>query len=114
MLKFYFNGSPNPTKVALFLEEAGIPYEPVPVDARMGDQFKPEFLAVNPNAKVPAIDDDGVTVFDSNAILLYLAEKSGKFLPDNTPKRSWPSPRASPARRCRRATPPRPSPRRRP
>ena len=86
MLKFYFNGSPNPTKVALFLEEAGIPYEPLPVDARMGDQFKPEFLAVNPNAKVPAIDDDGVTVFDSNAILLYLAEKSGKFLPDNTPK----------------------------
>ena len=86
MLKFYFNGSPNPTKVALLLEETGIPYEPVPVDARMGDQFKPQFLAVNPNAKVPAIDDDGVTVFDSNAILLYLAEKTGKFLPDNTPK----------------------------
>jgi GST-like protein len=86
MLKFYFNGSPNPTKVALLLEETGIPYEPVPVDTRTGAQFKPEFLAVNPNAKVPAIDDDGVIVFDSNAILLYLAEKTGKFLPDNTPK----------------------------
>ena len=86
MLKFYFNGSPNPTKVALLLEETGIPYEPVPVDTRLGAQFKPEFLAINPNGKVPAIDDDGVIVFDSNAILLYLAEKTGKFLPENTPK----------------------------
>ena len=57
----------------------------MPVDTRKGDQFKPEFLAVNPNGKVPAIDDDGVFVFDSNAILLYLAEKTGKFLPPNTP-----------------------------
>ena len=85
MLKFYFNGSPNPTKVALFLEEAGLAYEPVAVDTRKGDQFKPEYLAINPNAKVPAIDDDGIKVFDSNAILLYLAEKTGKFLPANTP-----------------------------
>ena len=85
MLKFYFNGSPNPTKVALFLEEAGIAYEPVAVDTRKGDQFAPGYLAINPNAKVPAIDDDGVKVFDSNAILLYLAEKTGKFLPANTP-----------------------------
>ncbi len=85
MLKFYFNGAPNPNKVALFLEESGLPYELVPVDTRKGDQFKPEFLAVNPNGKVPAIDDDGVKVFDSNAILLYLAEKTGKFLPPNTP-----------------------------
>ena len=81
MLKFYFSGAPNPTKVALFLEEAGLPYEPIPVDARKGDQHKPEFLAVNPNAKVPAIVDGDVTVFDSNAILLYLADKTGKFLP---------------------------------
>ncbi|MSP29786.1 MAG: glutathione S-transferase family protein [Acetobacteraceae bacterium] len=85
MLKFYFNGSPNPTKVALFLEEAGIAFQPVPIDTRKGEQFDPTFLAVNPNAKVPAIDDDGVVVFDSNAILLYLAEKTGKFLPANTP-----------------------------
>ena len=86
MLKFYFNAAPNPMKVALFLEETGLAYEPVPVDTRKGDQFKPEFLAVNPNGKVPAIDDDGVFVFDSNAILLYLAEKTGKFLPDPSPK----------------------------
>jgi GSH-dependent disulfide-bond oxidoreductase len=85
MLKFYFNGAPNPNKVALFLEEAGVAYEPIPVDTRKGDQFKPEFLAVNPNGKVPAIDDNGVFVFDSNAILLYLAEKTGKFLPSDTP-----------------------------
>src|SRR3984885_6484154 len=80
MLKFYFSGAPNPTKVALFLEEAGLPYEAIPVDTRRGDQHKAEYLAINPNAKVPAIDGD-VTVFDSNAILLYLAEKTGKFLP---------------------------------
>ncbi|MDB5484685.1 MAG: glutathione S-transferase, partial [Tardiphaga sp.] len=49
MLKFYFNSSPNPTKVALFLEEAGLAYEPIPVDVRLGDQDKPEFLAINPN-----------------------------------------------------------------
>lgn len=85
MLKFYFNGSPNPTKVALFLEEAGLPYEPVAVDTRTGAQFDPDYLALNPNGKVPAIDDGGVKVFDSNAILLYLAEKTGKFLPENTP-----------------------------
>ena len=85
MLKFYFNGAPNPNKVALLLEESGLPCELVPVDTRKGDQFKPEFLKVNPNGKVPAIDDDGVFVFDSNAILLYLAEKTGKFLPASTP-----------------------------
>jgi GST-like protein len=83
-MKFYFNGSPNPTKVALFLEEAGLPYEPVAIDTRKGDQFDPEFLRVNPNAKVPAIVDGETVVFDSNAILLYLAEKTGQFLPADT------------------------------
>ena len=81
MLKFYFNGSPNPTKVALLLEELGLPYELIQIDTRTGAQFAPDFLAVNPNAKVPAIDDDGVVVFDSNAILLYLGEKTGRFMP---------------------------------
>jgi GST-like protein len=85
MLKFYFNGSPNPTKVALFLEEAGLPYEAIPVDTRKGDQFAPDFLKVNPNGKVPAVVDGDAVVFDSNAILLYLSEKTGKFLPPNTP-----------------------------
>ncbi|HEX9073787.1 MAG TPA: glutathione S-transferase N-terminal domain-containing protein [Pseudolabrys sp.] len=86
MLKFYYSGAPNPMKVALFLEEAGLPYEPIPVDTRKGDQHKSEYLAINPNAKVPAIVDGDVTVFDSNAILLYLAEKTGKFLSGNTAK----------------------------
>ena len=81
MLKFYFNGSPNPTKVALFLEETGLEYQPIAIDTRKGDQFAADFLAVNPNGKVPAIVDDGKVIFDSNAILLYLAEKTGKFLP---------------------------------
>jgi len=85
MLKFYYHPSPNPAKVALFLEESGLPYEVVPVDTRKGEQHKPEFLAINPNAKTPAIVDGDATVFDSNAILLYLAEKTGKFLPGNTP-----------------------------
>src|SRR5258706_4508502 len=85
MLKFYYHPSPNPAKVALFLEDAALPYELIPVDTCKGEQFNPESLAVNPNAKTPAIVDDGVTVFDSNAILLYLAEKTGKFLPENTP-----------------------------
>src|SRR5271156_7058656 len=85
MLKFYFSGAPNPPKVALFLEEPGLPYEPIPIDTRKGEQHKPQFLAVNPNAKVPAIVDGDVTVFDSNAILLYLGEKTGKFMPANTP-----------------------------
>ena len=84
MLKFYYNAAPNPMKVSLFLEESGLDYDPVPIDGRAGDQHKPEFLAVNPNAKVPVIIDDGITVFDSNAILLYLAQKTGKFLPEDT------------------------------
>ncbi len=85
MIKFYFNLSPNPSKVALFLEEASLPYEPMPVDTRRGQQFEPAYLAVNPNGKVPAIVDGDAAVFDSNAILLYLAEKTGAFLPENTP-----------------------------
>ncbi len=81
MIKFYFNLAPNPTKVALCLEEMGLPYEIVPIDTRKGEQHQPTFLAINPNAKVPAIVDGDATVFDSNAILLYLAEKTGTFLP---------------------------------
>ncbi len=83
MIKFYFSLAPNPMKVALLLEELALPYEPIPVDTRKGEQFDPEFLSVNPNGKVPAIIDGDTTVFDSNAILLYLAEKSGRFLPES-------------------------------
>lgn len=85
MIKFYYHPSPNPAKVALFLEESGLPYELMPVDTRKGEQFAPSYLAINPNAKTPAIMDGDIAVFDSNAILLYLAEKTGKYLPENTP-----------------------------
>ena len=85
MIKFYYHPSPNPAKVALFLEEAGLPYELVPVDTRKGEQHAAAFTAINPNAKTPALVDGDATVFDSNAILLYLAEKTGKFLPADTP-----------------------------
>jgi GST-like protein len=86
MIRFYFNLAPNPLKIALFLEESGLPYEAVPVDTRKGEQHLPAFRAINPNGKAPAIvDTDGpggreARVFDSTAILLYLAEKTGRFL----------------------------------
>lgn len=86
MLKLFFHPSPNPLKVALFLEESQVPYEIVVVDTRKGDQHKPEFLKINPNAKTPAILDGDVAVFDSNAILMYLAEKYRQFLPPATPE----------------------------
>jgi GST-like protein len=98
VIRFYYHPTPNPAKVALFLEEAGIPYEVVPVDTRRGEQHTPAFRSINPNGKVPAIiDTDGpggreVRVFDSTAILLYLAEKTGHFLgtPDDRPELlSW-------------------------
>ena len=85
MLKLYYHPAPNPAKVALFLEEAGLPYEVMPVDIRKGEQHLPAFTAINPNAKAPALVDGDAVVFDSNAILLYLAEKTGQFLPPNTP-----------------------------
>ena len=89
MIKFYYSLAPNPMKVALMLEETGLAYEAIPVDTRKGEQHAPAFTTINPNAKVPVIvDGDGesaATVFDSNAILLYLAEKSGQFLPEDTP-----------------------------
>jgi GST-like protein len=81
MLKFFYNAAPNPMKVALLLEELALPYEAIPVDTRKGEQFDPGFKAVNPNAKVPAIVDGATTVFDSNAILLYLADREGRFVP---------------------------------
>ena len=86
MIKLYYHPSPNPLKVALFLEESGLPYELIPVDTRKGEQHLPEFLAINPNAKTPALVDGDAVVFDSNAILLYLAEKTNQYLPENTPE----------------------------
>ena len=88
MIQLHYWPTPNGHKVTLFLEEAGLPYELQPVDIGAGDQFKPEFLAISPNNKMPAIVDtepaDGgapLSVFESGAILLYLAEKTGQFLP---------------------------------
>ena len=64
MLKFYYNLAPNPMKVALLLEELDMAYEPIPVDTRLGEQFAPQFLAINPNAKLPAIQDGDAVVFE--------------------------------------------------
>lgn len=98
MIRFYFHPTPNPAKVALFLEETGLPYKAVPVDTSKGEQHQPEFRAINPNGKVPAIiDTEGpggkeARVFDSSAILLYLGDKTGKFIgspADRTELLSW-------------------------
>ena len=98
MIRLYFHPTPNPAKVALFLEETGLPYEAVPVDTGKGEQHAPAFRAINPNGKVPAlIDTDGpggrpARVFDSTAILIYLAEKTGRLLgtPEDRPELlSW-------------------------
>jgi len=87
MLKFYYNAAPNPMKVALLLEELGTPYEAIPVDTRKGEQHSAAFMRLNPNAKVPVIDDEGRVVFDSNAILLYLADRAGRFVPTDLASR---------------------------
>lgn len=85
-MKFYYNLSPNPMKVVLLLEELELDYEPVPVDTRKGEQFFSELVSLNPNCKVPVLVDGEATIFDSNAMLLYLAEKSGRFLPQGGEK----------------------------
>lgn len=98
MITFYYHPTPNPAKVALFLEETGLPFQLMPVDTRRGEQHASAFRAINPNGKVPVIiDSDGpagqpATVFDSTAILLYLGEKTGQFMgqPQDRPQLlSW-------------------------
>jgi len=94
MIDFYTWSSPNGLKVRIMLEETGLDYELYPVNLGEGEQKKPEYLALNPNGKIPAIVDrdgpggDDVTIFESGAILLYLAEKSGMFLPEE-PNEKW-------------------------
>ena len=90
MIDLYYWPTPNGHKITMFLEETGLDYVIRPVNIGAGDQFKPEFLAFSPNNRMPAIIDhnpaDGgepLTVFESGAILLYLAEKTGRFLPSN-------------------------------
>ena len=88
MIDLYYWPTPNGHKITIFLEEAGMPYRLLPVDIAVGDQFKPDFLQVSPNNRIPAIVDqeptDGggpIAVFESGAVLVYLAEKTGRFLP---------------------------------
>jgi GST-like protein len=86
MIDFYYWPTPNGWKVAIMLEECGLLYRMIPVNIGRGDQFKPEFLAISPNNRMPAIVDhdaaDGpLSVFESGAILIHLAERSGRFLP---------------------------------
>lgn len=85
MIEFFFNAAPNPLKVALFLEESGLNYRATPIDTKRGDQHTNNYLQINPNAKVPAIRDGETIIFDSNAILLYLAEKTGQFMSKDVP-----------------------------
>ena len=93
MIQLYTWDTPNGKKVSIMLEEIGVPYEVHPVNLKQNDQMKPEYLAINPNNKIPAIiDTDGpggkpFTLFESGAILMYLAEKSGKLLPQDMRKR---------------------------
>ena len=93
MIDLYYAPTPNGWKVTIMLEECGLAYRVVPIDLQHGEQYKPGFLAINPNSKIPAIvDRDGEdgpqTVFESGAILLYLALKAGRFLPVETRPRT--------------------------
>src|SRR5258708_32692636 len=117
MIDLYYWPTPTGTKIPMFLEEAGVDYTIHPVDISAGDQFKPDFLAISPNNRMPAIIDtapaDGgepISVFESGAILLYLAEKTGRFLPKDVRGRKsateWPGLRGG-ARGARRGATPR-------
>src|SRR5205807_1370206 len=88
MIDLYYWTTPNGHKITMFLEEAGLAYKLIPIDIGKGEQFKPEFLKVAPNNRIPAIVDhepagggQPISLFESGAILLYLAEKTGKFIP---------------------------------
>ncbi|MBD1836767.1 glutathione S-transferase N-terminal domain-containing protein [Coleofasciculus sp. FACHB-64] len=90
MIDLYYWTTPNGHKITMFLEEVGLPYTLVPINIGTGDQFKPEFLKISPNNRIPAIVDrepaeggEPISVFESGAILLYLAEKTGKLIPAN-------------------------------
>src|ERR1700746_3710502 len=95
MIDLYYAPTPNGWKISIMLEELGLPYKVIPVNIRSGDQFKPEFLAISPHNRIPAIVDqervngDGpFSVFETGAILIYLADKTGRFLPQEMRARS--------------------------
>jgi GST-like protein len=88
MIELYYWTTPNGHKITMFLEEAELPYTLIPVNIGTGDQFKPDFLKIAPNNRIPAIVDrepadggEAISIFESGAILLYLAEKTGKLIP---------------------------------
>lgn len=94
MIELHTVPTPNGHKISIMLEEIGLPYKVIEYDITKGDQFKPEYLAINPNNKLPAIIDSNpigggspITVFETGAILIYLAEKSGKLLPSDPQQR---------------------------
>jgi len=94
VITLHYWPTPNGHKITIFLEEAGEDYRIAPVDIGKGEQFRPEFLAISPNNRMPAIVDDApkdggapISVFESGAILLYLAEKTGKFISDSLRER---------------------------
>jgi GSH-dependent disulfide-bond oxidoreductase len=88
MIELYTWTTPNGVKPLIMLEETGLPYHVTPVDLGKGAQFAPDFKRINPNAKIPAMVDDDVRIFESGAILIHLAEKSGQFLPPSGQARS--------------------------
>jgi len=89
MIEFYTWSTPNGQKVSIMLEEVGLPYRVHPVNIEKGEQFHPDFLAVAPNNRIPAIvdSDNGLTLMESGAILLYLAEKTGRLWPQTFPEK---------------------------
>ncbi|BAT58340.1 disulfide-bond oxidoreductase YfcG [Variibacter gotjawalensis] len=90
MIDLHYWTTPNGHKVTIFLEETGTPYRIIPVNIGKGEQFKPEFLAISPNNRIPALldTDTKISVFESGAMLVYLAEKTGKFLPTDAAARA--------------------------
>jgi len=89
MIDFYTWATPNGRKISIMLEELGLPYNVIAVDIEKGEQFEPEFLKISPNNKIPAIvdHDTGMALMESGAILMYLAEKTGRFMPTSGPQR---------------------------
>jgi GSH-dependent disulfide-bond oxidoreductase len=88
MLNFYYHATPNSMKVAVLLQELDIPFKVTTVDIFKGEQHSPAFLKINPNGKVPAMVDGDIVIFDSHAILQYLAEEHGKFMPKDLGKKA--------------------------
>jgi len=87
VIRLHTAATPNGRKVSILLEELGVPYEVHAVDLESKVQLGPEFRALNPNARIPVLEDDGQVVWESGAILLHLAQKHGRFLPESEPER---------------------------